>query len=419
MQHALERAREVRALGAGAVDAAHVPAARMTGLARYGLTSKAPTLRRLEVTRQTATLLATVRHLETATVDDALDLLHVLMATKLLAKAERLGKDARLKTLPQLRKAAKKVAAAVDVLMGTPPATADGELVSVAHIWSAIEQVVPRDQLADALATIAAFVPEDDGDGDAEWRAELVARYGTVRGFIRLLVDVINFGAVEASAPVVEALSRLPELIGRKRIGAEEVASDLVTGSWRRLVFASPAAAAGTVDKAAYSFCILEHLHRALPRRDVFAKDGDRWGDPRARLLAGERWIAAQPRVLKALGLAAEPARHLAELASALHAAYVQVAGGLPGNAAVQINDGKLKLGRLGKADEPALMPRFRQMVNNMLPTVDFPELLLEISELTDLVPMPSPTSPAPARPWRTSPRASARCGCPRRATSA
>jgi hypothetical protein len=73
MQHALERAREVCALGAGAVDAAHVPAARMTGLARYELTSKAPTLRRLEVIRQTATLLATVRHLETATVDDALD----------------------------------------------------------------------------------------------------------------------------------------------------------------------------------------------------------------------------------------------------------------------------------------------------------------------------------------------------------
>ena len=64
--------------------------------------------------------------------------------------------------------------------MGTPPATGDGELVSVADIWSAIEQVVPRDQLADALATIAAFVPEDDGDGDAEWRAELVASYGTV-----------------------------------------------------------------------------------------------------------------------------------------------------------------------------------------------------------------------------------------------
>ncbi|WP_327282103.1 DUF4158 domain-containing protein [Streptomyces sp. NBC_01205] len=160
MQLALDRAREVRGLGAGTVDAGRVPAARMTGLARYGLTSKAPTLKRLEVTRQTATLLATVRHLETATVDDALDLLHALMATKLLAKAERMGNDAKLKALPQLRRAAKKVAAAVDVLMTTPPATDTGELVSVIDAWSAIEQVVPREQLAEALATIAAVVPD-------------------------------------------------------------------------------------------------------------------------------------------------------------------------------------------------------------------------------------------------------------------
>ncbi|MFE5109947.1 hypothetical protein [Streptomyces sp. NPDC056663] len=41
------------------------------------------------------------------------------MASKRLAGAERLGNDAKLKTLPQLRKAAKKVAKAVDVLMGT------------------------------------------------------------------------------------------------------------------------------------------------------------------------------------------------------------------------------------------------------------------------------------------------------------
>ena len=385
MQLALDRAREVRGLGAGAVDAGRVPAARMTGLARYGLTSKAPTLKRLEVTRQTATLLATVRHLETATVDDALDLLHALMATRLLAKAERMGNDAKLKALPQLRKAAKKVAAAVDVLMTTPPATDTGELVSVVDAWSAIEQVVPREQLADALATIAAVVPDTDGDDDAEWRAELIARYGTVRGFIRLLVEVIDFGAVEAGAPVVKALKQLPGLIGRKKVGAEEVSTELVTGSWRRLVFANPNLPHGVVDKAAYSFCVLEHLHRSLRRRDVFAKDGDRWGDPRAKLLAGEKWAAAEPKVLTALGLESEPAGHLAELASALHAAYVQVAAGLPGNTALEVVGGKLKLAKLGKAEEPKLMPPFRQLVNGMLPKVDFPELLLEVAELTGM----------------------------------
>ncbi|MFI8233830.1 hypothetical protein ACIGDI_33890 [Streptomyces sp. NPDC085900] len=50
-----------------------MPAARMAALARYGLGSKAPTSRDLEESRKTATMLATVRHLETASVDDALD----------------------------------------------------------------------------------------------------------------------------------------------------------------------------------------------------------------------------------------------------------------------------------------------------------------------------------------------------------
>jgi hypothetical protein len=118
-----------------------------------------------------------------------------------------------------------------------------------------------------ALTTIAAVVPDTDGDDGAERRAELVARYGIVRGFIRLLVEVIGFGAVEAGAPVVKALKQLPDLIGRKRVGAEEVSTELVTGSWRRLVFANPNLPHGLVDKAAYPFCVLEHLHRSLRRR--------------------------------------------------------------------------------------------------------------------------------------------------------
>lgn len=93
MVEALDRVAEVAGLGVDGVDVSAVLAARLAGLARYGMTSKAPTLRELETTRQTATLLATVRHLRTATVDDALDLVDVLMATRLLARAERAGRE--------------------------------------------------------------------------------------------------------------------------------------------------------------------------------------------------------------------------------------------------------------------------------------------------------------------------------------
>lgn len=377
MAAALERAKEIRGLGAHAVDTGGVPAVRMAGLARYGMGSKAPTLRDLEDSCKSATLLATVRHLESASVDDALDLLDILMASRLLSRADRLGKEEKLKALPKLRRAVGRVAKAVEVLLDTEPATALGEVVSVLDAWSAIEKVVPRDKLAEALTLIAECVPDGDGDEDAEWRAALTTRYGTVRGFIRLLVDVVDFGAVEAGAPVVRALKGLPYLIGRKKVAASEVSGELVTGSWRRLVFANPDVEPGCVDRAAYSFCVLEHLHRALRRRDVFAQDGDRWGDLRAKLLAGERWEGARPTVLTALGLEAELAAHLAELASALHGAFHQVVAGLPTNSAVTVKDGKVRLDRLGPAPEPQLMPAFRQLASSMLPKVDFPELLL------------------------------------------
>jgi hypothetical protein len=44
------------------------------------------------------------------------------------------------------------------------------------------------------------------------------------------------------------------------------------------------------VDRDAYVVCVLEGLHRALGRRDVFARPSQRWSDPRAQLLARQRW---------------------------------------------------------------------------------------------------------------------------------
>ncbi|GAA2788985.1 DUF4158 domain-containing protein [Nonomuraea dietziae] len=164
------------------------------------LASKAPTLRDLEGDRQAATLLATVRHLETSSVDDALDVLDLLITSNLLARAERAGKAEQLRTFPKLRKAARTMASAVEVLMSAREATED-RLVSLVEVWKAIEEVVPREKLASAVQTVAAFVPTTDDDAAAEWRAELVKRYRTVQGFIELLLEVIRFRAVEGPAP--------------------------------------------------------------------------------------------------------------------------------------------------------------------------------------------------------------------------
>ncbi|MFE6449650.1 DUF4158 domain-containing protein [Nocardiopsis dassonvillei] len=290
---ALDRTSRIAGLGAGAVEVADVPQTKLEALARYGMRAKALALAGLVPDRRQATLLATVRHLETASVDDALDVLEVLITSKLLNRAQREGNEDKLRALPDLKSAAKKMAAAVDVLIHTPQASGS-RVVSLGEVWNAIEEVVPRAKLMEAVKTIAEQVPDDD-DEAAEWRARLVKRYRTVQGFIELLVEVIDFDAVEAGRPVLEALRAAAVMApSRKHYRAEDIAAhaELTTGSWKRPIFANPDLEPGRIDKAAFIMCVVEHLHRALKRRDVFARGADRWGDPRARLLSGPRWEA-------------------------------------------------------------------------------------------------------------------------------
>jgi TnpA family transposase len=374
---ALDRVAEIDALGFHRLDVAEVPPRRLAALARHGMASKAPVLGRLAADRQAATLLATVRHLLAVAIDDALDVFDVLMSTRLLARAERATAKERIRNLPRLTRASVTLASVVEALMAVAET---GEALSIPELWDRLK--VSRAEVTAAAATVRELTPAPDSDLDEAWRAELVGRYGVVRLFLPMLAETLILGATAEGRPVLAALRRLPDLAGRKKVRAAEVDSTLVTGSWRRLVFA-PGLEPGTVDWKAYTFCVLERLHRLLRRRDIYADWSIRWADPRARLLTEPAWAAARPSVLTSLRLPEQPAEHLAELGGALDAAYRDVAAGLPANTAVSIEKGRLHLARLGPAPEPASLTALRAMCERMLPRVDLPEVLLEVHAWT------------------------------------
>lgn len=122
---ALERAAEILGLGFGEVDASVVPPRRLAELSRYGMEGKATLLRRHPDSRRLATLLAPVVYLQTRAVDDALDLLDVLITSKLLSRAERESNKLKVKTWPKLGKASIRLAAVVGVLMEVTSAADD------------------------------------------------------------------------------------------------------------------------------------------------------------------------------------------------------------------------------------------------------------------------------------------------------
>jgi hypothetical protein len=221
----LRRVAEIHELGIDASSVrALVPARRLVELARYGMAAKAPRLRRHPQARRVATLLATVAHLQAASIDDCLELFDLLMVTELLGKAERETDKQRARDHPRLARASVKLAAEVGKLLDV---ASSGQPVDFGEVWKQIEGVVPRSELRAAVNVVQELVPFDDEDDEGEIRKRLAERIRLVSGFLRELTEVIELGASPEGAPVLAEMRRLPELMGRRQLKAKDITDGL------------------------------------------------------------------------------------------------------------------------------------------------------------------------------------------------
>ena len=384
---ALDQVAEIQSLGLASLGAESVvPPRRLGDLARYGMTADAWLIRRHPDDRRLATLLATARHLEAKSIDDALELLDLLMSAELLNKAQREADKDKARKHPRLARASARLAVAVEALFDSDGWGGPDEEPRVSQVWEAIEAVISRADLRSALAVVNETVPPPGAEDPDDWRAELLSRYQTVIGFLKVLPAVISFGATAEGAPVLAAMPALPDVLAyRSRLPAPLVPGRLikagvVTGPWRRLVFGHPAHEGGAVSRHAYAFCVLEQFWRGLKRRDIYADASTRWRNPQARLLEGEAWTAIRGDVLTTLSLPADPGALLAEHAQALDAGCREVGGRLAANTEVSIGDGgKIHLTGLKAIEEPPSLVDLRARTTAMLPRVELPEVILEV----------------------------------------
>jgi TnpA family transposase len=382
LMDALLRLRDVRDIGVGQI-VVDVPAGRERALARYGLVAKAQALRRMSAKRRDATMLAALWQLELDAADDVLVLLDQVL-DQLLSQAAREHKDERLRQLPELDRAARRLRAAVLVLLDPPPGGLDA-------LWAAIGARVSRGELETATESVGRLTPPelDSGGQDAAFRAELLRRYSSLRRFLPALLEVMPFEATGAGQPILDALDALRAIEGRPgRVSAASVSLQLVGGQWKRLVLANPQLGEGELDRRAYSFCVLEALQRALDRRDVFVARSGRFTDPRAKLLSGAAWDAARPEICASLNQHPDPEHALDRLEAQLDGAYRQTAARLDANVALEIKRiagmDRPDLSALQRLDEPATLSDLRAVVDALLPDrVAFSEILLEACRWT------------------------------------
>ena len=361
---ALKRIETIRALGVALPAASHIPPCRLASLARFASTAKATAINRLPPTRRLATLVAFVHCLEATAQDDALDVLDMLLR-ELFAKAGQADRKTRLRTLRDLDQAATTLAQACRILLD--PAFPDDALRK--QIYAAIS----HDILTQAVIEISELTRPPN---DVFYR-ELQRRQVTVRRFLPQLLRTIHFDSNPAGKPLLDALEWL-----RKKTD-HEPPMDVVNKAWKRHV----ALEDGGTDRVAFTFCVLDRLHAALRRRDVFVTPSWRYSDPRSGLLSGSEWEVARPIVCRSLALTTDPQPTLAALAQELDQTYRAVAARLPQNPAVRFEmvDGKneLVLGPLDKLDDPPSLQALREAVKARLPRVDLPEIMLEIAART------------------------------------
>lgn len=378
LEKALKRAGEITDSGLPAlVSTAAVPRRRLLDLARAGMAAKATALRRHPPTKRWATIAATVAYLQDKAIDDALEMLDLLMVTELLGKAERASDKQTLRTHPRLARASAKLARAVSVLFEITDQ--GGGEISLDELWEAIEVLTPRPELHAAMQMVEDLVPDSEAaDPDTHTRALLATRIATVSGFVKILTEQVRFGADAAAMVVLEAMRALPRLLdGRHKIVREDLAEELLAGSWRRLVLPGP----DRIDKNSYVFCVLTAFHRHLKRREIYAPASTRWCDPKAQLLGDDAYRRVKDEALAALGLPTDPTALLEQHALTLHLALTEVAAtAAAGDGEFSIDgDGRVHLRRLGALADPPSLVDLAKRTKAMLPKVDLPELILEV----------------------------------------
>ncbi len=367
---ALTRLVEIRSLGVGELDLSRIPPRRIRMLARYAAAARAQAIAQMADNRRAATLVAFAREYEIVAQDDALDVFDMLLA-KLLNKARKEGQQERLRTLRQLDQAALTLARACEVLLE------DG--CDEIDLRSAVFAQVSQDDLASALETVGTLsrLPGD------EYYDQLLGRYRTIRGFLPMFLEVLDFHGVDAARPIMGALAFLESVEGERRPEMDNAPMGVVTSHWRPLVVRRDEG----VDRKAYSFCVLDRLRVALRRRDVFASPSHRWADPRAKLLQGSAWDSIRTVVCHDLDLPLTPEVPLDQLAQQLDVAYKQTARNLPDNTALRIEsvNGRDEpvLTPLDKLEDPPSLIELRNRVGALLPEVELPELLLEVDSWT------------------------------------
>jgi TnpA family transposase len=368
---ALQRYEFIQNIGVSEINFGNIPQTKINHLARYVTISWAPSIAKMADDRRISVLLAFAYVYETKALDDALDLLDMLI-TEITSQAKRIGEKKRIRSLGDLDKAALKLSDLGDLFI---------QYEKNNNMPAVIYKEISKDAICNAIEVIRKIAkPNHD-----KYYDELLEQYNTVRRFLPTLLKTIKFQATKEGKPAQEVMTFLGKMEGKRQSSFKDAPLEIVNAAWRDTVIN---AKSKEIDRAGYTLCAMDNLQVYLRSRDIFIEQSERWCDPRAKLLKGIAWEQNKIPVCRSLNLSTDFDEVFGFLSTKLNNTYESVIERLPKNDAIEIvkdSKGKdrIKLSRLEKVDEPESLKKLKEQVAQLMPQIDFPELLLEVNQMT------------------------------------
>lgn len=175
LTQALSRYKFIRDIGIRNLNFSNIPKAKINHLARYVSVSWAQSISRMREDRRIAVLVAFVYVYEIKALDDALDLLDVLI-TEIIAKANKLGQKNRLRTMGDLDKAALRLSDFADIFLKNEESP---------DLSKIIYGFISKDLIIESVNKVREVAKPDN----SKYYEEQVEQYKTVRRFLPKLVQ--------------------------------------------------------------------------------------------------------------------------------------------------------------------------------------------------------------------------------------
>lgn len=369
----LDRLDAVRAFNLRPAPPRGVPAATLERLARVARVGKPSAIAVLQEPRRTATVAALFHTLEAAAQDDAAELAEALLSD-MVKGAEAADRQDRLRSLRDLDGAA-MLLHAMGLLVLTDDALPLDE-------WrDMLFEQVPRPDIEAAMSKVEAIArPAETKPCD-----QLRAKWRGARRLFREIVTRIDTDAAPGGKNVKAAISFLKGVDDWSSLNKmRDAPTAAVPKAWRQHVLDREGK---VLDPKAYVFALIDAWRLAIKRRDLFAKPGIRYGDPRRGMLEGESWQNSRLMVARALGRSLEADTEIDGLSLLVDEAYRHVADRAADNSDLRFETvaGKTEIviTPLDKLDEPESLRALRAAVQTSMPKAGMPDIFLEVMART------------------------------------